>query len=869
MSLFDSLRYRLRVLLRPDTYGRDLEDEIAHHRELEALANQHRSPGRANDTYLNEERRIVSGIALWDTIRQDVRFVLRILRRRRVFAVATIITLALGIGAATAIFSVADVVLFRPLAFADDGRIVTIWQTRPELRANAVRMVAWDRFGLSLRVVRDWATRQTSFSNVAVWTTSTAIAGGADAADELTIMHASASLLPVLGIALEAGRGFTAAEDAPGGEPVALVSHEAWLTRHGGDRNIIGRRIRIDSVSYTIVGVLPERITLDRRTPPASYWIPAGQSADANDAAANNYWGLGRLASGVSLAAATAETERFAASWPSIGSGTHGVRLTALKDEQTRNVRTPILLLLGASGLLLLIACTNVATVLMGEAAWREHELRTRLALGASRGRLVRQLLTESTVLALISGASGAALAYAGTKIIIRLAPPWIPGLADVHVDPRVLVVALAISLLAGPMLGVVPALLHSTPSASLDLRLGGHSARGRAMSQRALVACEVALSVVLLVAATQLVESFAKVNTIDPGFQRDQLWVMRLRLPQPQYSDTARIRALYVELVDAVGSLPGVTSAAATTTPPFSGGSSSSSYEIEPQPIVREAGGRESQRRVTSPDYFVAAGIRLLTGRTYSSTDGSDAPLVIVVSQSLAFREWPNETAVGKRIKWIGQWRTIIGVVADVKLRSLREDPLPIIYAPMAQLLRGGDPWIIVRARLDDRAAPAALRAVVRRVAPSVPVGSVDRMRAMVSASISDERFRTQLMSFFAAMAALLAAVGMYGVAAAAANGRMREMAIRSAMGATEASIMALILRAGASGVLLGAVVGVGMARAATRLLTPYLFDVSGSDPASYAAVLTLLAITTLAATWIPARRATRVPLLKTLRAE
>lgn len=871
------------MLIRPDAYGRELEDEIEHHRELQDLDCRHdpppdagadRRPTRwldrtANVTYVNEERRIVSGIALWDVVRQDVRFVLRVFRRRRVFAVVTIATLALGIGAATAIFSIADVVLFRPLAFPDADRIITIWQTRPELKTNAVRMAAWDRAGVSRPVVREWTAAQTSFSDIALWTTSTTIVGGRDAAEELTIMRASASLPSVLGITPEIGRGFTAAEDAVGGAPVALVSHETWLTRLGADPNVIGRRIRIDSTSYAIIGVLPAGLTLDRRTAPASYWIPAGQAADANDAGANDYWALARLKRGVSLTAATAETERFAATWPSIGSPMRGVRLTSLKDEQTRNVREPILLLLGASGLLLLIACANVATILTGEAASRDRELRARMVLGATRARLAGQLLTESIVLALISGAVGAALAYGGTKVIVRLAPPWIPGLADVHVDPRVLVAALGISSLAGVVLGIAPALLLSQLTAPLDVRLGSRRAHGRAKSQRLLVACEVALSVVLLVGAALLVESFAKINAVDPGFRRDQLWVVRLRLPQPQFSDSTRVRALFAEMLDGALALPGVTHAAATTTPPFSGGSSSSSYEVEGRPVVRGNTGRESQRRVTTPDYFATAGIPFIAGRSYSTADGNDTPPVIVVSRSLARREWPNETVIGKRIKWIGQWRTIIGVVADVKLRNLLDDPLPVVYAPMAQLLRGGDPWVIVHTRFDDPEMPVTLRGLVHRVAPSVPVASVDRMSAMVSASVSDERFRTQLMSFFAVIAAALATAGTYGVATAAANRRVREMAIRSALGATNVSIVRLIIRAGASGVVLGAAVGVGMALAATRVLAPYLHGVRSADPTTYAMVLVLLAATTLAATWIPGRRATRVPLVETLRGE
>lgn len=873
MSLVDALRYRLRVLLRPDSYGRELEEEIEHHLDLETRQQQRvvRTLGRAtNVTYVNEERRIVSGLAIADGLRQDVRFVVRVLLRRRVFAAVTVATLALGIGAATSIFSIADVVLFRPLNFPDADRLITVWQTRPELKTNPVRAGQWDRGGVSMPAFRAWRPAQTSFDDIGGYTTSSTIVGGADGAEELTIMHATASLLPVLRVQPEIGRGFTAAEDAVGGERVALMSHEVWVSRFAATPRVIGRRVAIDSVSYSIIGVLPAGLTLDRRTAPAAFWVPAGQNAeDAQDAGASNYWVIGRLKHGVGLGAAITETEQFVKTWASIGSGPRGVRLTSLKDEQTQKVRAPILILLAASALLLLIACANVATVLMGEATTRDRELNARMALGASRGRLVRQLLTESVLLALVSGALGALLAYGGTKIIVRLAPPWIPGLADVRVDVRVLMVALAVSCLTGLLFGIVPAMLLTRSAGRRGLRVGGHSGRGRGQSQRVLVACEVALSMVLLVGAALLVESFTRINAVDPGFRSDQLYVVRLRLPRPQYADTIRLRAVYADLVSRVRTLPGVTAVAATTAPPFSGGSSSSSFDVEGAVRARGARGPEAQRRVTTPDYFATAGIPLIDGRSYSDADRIDTPPVVVVSRSLARREWPNESALGKRIKWIGEWRTVVGVVGDIKLHDLFEEMTPTVYAPLAQLVTRGDPSLVVRTRPGADDVPAAVRGIVRDIAPGVPVSSIDAMHSMVAATLADERFRTELIALFAGIAAVLAAVGMYGVAATTASRRTQEMAIRAALGAPNASIVGLIVRAGASGVALGAVVGVGLALIGTRALVPYLHGTGTANPLTYLSVLVLLTLTTLAATWIPARRATRIPLVDTLRGE
>jgi putative ABC transport system permease protein len=881
MSLIDALRYRLRVLMHPDSYGRELEEEIEHHLELGTAEQRHGEREQPADvdarrravrefgnvTYASEERRIASGVAVFDALRQDIQFVFRVLRRRRVFAGVTIGTLALGVGAATSIFTVADVVLFRPLAFPNSDRLITVWQTQPELKLNPVRAAQWDHRGFSLPVFRDWRSIQTSFEDLALWGSATRIVGGAEAPEEIVVIHASASMLAVLGVHPEIGRGFTLGEDNIGGPPVALVSHEAWVTRMASDPGVIGRQVRIDSVAYSIVGVLPPGLTLERNSTPPSYWIPLGQDADAaRDRGNYSFRAMARLKRGVSIQMAKAETERLFHVVQPEDSPIHGARLVTLQGEQTRNVRRPILILLAAAGLLLLIACVNVATVFTGEASNREAELRARMALGASRTRLVRQLLTESMVLALIGGVLGTILAYSGTKLIVRFAPPWTPGLSDVHVDTRVLAAALAISCATGLIFGIVPALLLSQSNEGDSLRLEGQSVRGRGRSQRILIACEVALSMVLLVAAGLLVQSFEKITAVDLGFRAERLFVVRLRLPQPQYADSVRVRALCRDLLTRVGALPGIASVAVTTTPPFSGGSSSSSFAVEGRPAVAKVS-LDAQRRITTPDFFATTGVVIVDGRAYTDADRADMPPVVVVSRSLARQEWPNESAVGKRIKWMGTWRTIVGVAAEIKLHDLYETARPTVYAPLAQLIRRNDPSLVVRVSGDLSGIPEAIRNAVRAVAADVAVSGIDEMRSLVAASLSDERFRTALVSLFAAIAGLLAAVGMYGVAATAADRRTREMAIRSALGATSGSIARLIVGAGAGGVAVGAMVGVVLALIATRALAPYLYAVGTTDAATYAAVLALLVVMTLAATWIPARRAARVPLVETLR--
>jgi predicted permease len=884
MSFIDVVRYRLRALLRSGAYARELDDELQHHLELEEMEarstadtplshDEARRRARrqfGNVTYSSEERRMISGIALFDAARQDVHFVLRLLRRRAGFAAVTITTIALGIGAATSIFSVADAVLFRPLPLPDASRLIAVWMVRPQFKSIPGLASRWDRGVISLQVFRDWRTAQTSFEDVAIWSDESRMAGDGDKQEEIRIVRASASLLPVLGVKPLFGTPFTEHDDAIGGAPVALVSYETWAARFGSDPHAVGRVVQIDTTRFTIIGVLPPGLTLERNGTPPDYWLPAGRDAkDWVDRDIYQFRALGRLKRSVSLSAATAESDRIF-SMSSGDARVKGTRLATLHDDQTRIVRRPLLILLAASGLLLLIACINVATLLLGESARREDELRTRTALGAGRGRLVRQLLTESVVLAGAGAACGVALALAGTKLIVRLAPPSIPGLSDVHVDARILAVALIVAGATGLLFGLAPAmsLTRSSDPSGGGVRLGVHNARGRRRGQRALIACEVALSMVLLVAAGLLVRSFDKMLNV--GFRPSQLVVLHLHIPPSESSDSVRFRALYRDVVGRLRSIPNVLSASATSIAPFSEGASTGSFEVEGHPVAPGSPAPTAHRRVTTPEFFATAGIPIVAGRSYSDADRSDAPLVVVVNRTLARSEWPTETAVGKRIKASGQWRTVVGVAGDILASRPSPDAAEeVIYVPLTQLSRGALPSLIVRTRDDAAGAVAGLRSAIHDVAPEVSVTRADEMDALISASLADDRLRTVLIALFGVIAVLLATVGTYGVAATEASRRTREMAIRVAIGATSRSIARLVVGGAAAGVAVGALVGVGLALAGARVLSPYLYGVGIVDPIAYGGVVALLAVATVAATWLPARRATRVPLVETLRAE
>jgi putative ABC transport system permease protein len=880
MSFFDSLRYRLRAITRSSTRDREIAEEFQHHLDLEANDlgtgadaddDSRRWEARrrfGNATYAAEERRRISGIAGVDALRQDVRFIARLLRRRLGFAIVTVSTIALGIAAATSIYSVADAVLFRPLAFPNANELITVWLTRPRWKTIPGLAKRWDRGTVALPSFRRWRAAQRSFVDVGAWESMSAMVGDASSSpDEMLVARATASLFAVLGLHPELGSWFSESDDVSAGAPVAVVSHETWVARFGGDPRVLGRIVDIDGKRHTIVGVAPKGFSLDRGPITIAYWLPAAQdTASARDNASFAFQVIGRIKPGASIPAAAAEAARIIRDGGS-DDRIEGTVLTPLHDDQTRSVRRPLLLLLAASGLLLLIACINVATLLLGEAVGREHELRTRAALGAGRGRLLRQLLTESVVLSGVGAVVGAALANVTTRVLVRTAPASIPGLADAQVNARVLSVALIAAIVTGVLFGLVPAVTLVRRGAG-GLGAGSrHSTRGRERTQRLFIACEVALSMVLLIGGGLLVRSFSKLSSV--GFDPEGMFVVSLRFPQPVYPDSDHVRSVIVEVEQRLRTLPWVIAAGATTLPPFSTGSSSTSIEIEGRPVSRTAPGPAVNRRVTTPAFFATARVSLVSGRLYGDADRAGAPLVVVISRTMAEREWPGRTAVGKRIKLMETWRTVIGVVDDIATERPSADPPDIVYAPLAQLMLRSAPWMMIRTRDGANEVLANVRSVVTSVESDVVVNQVASVRSLVDDALADDRLRTVLISLFASIAALLAAIGTYGVASTAANRRTREMAIRVAVGATNGSIARLIIGGAATGVAIGAMLGVGLALLGSRALMPYLYGVGAGDPRVYASVALLLAVSTLGATWFPARRAMRVRLVETLSAE
>ena len=811
----------------------------------------------------------------------DLRFAVRTLRRRPLFAAVALATIALGIGAATSIYSIVDGVLLRPLPFREPGRLVAVWQTYPAWRTEPILAPMWNRIALSLPEYRDLRDKATSFSHVGVWNGSRLRLVEGDRADLVMTAGASAGLLAVLGERPFLGRAFLPADDLPNAAPVAMVSWEEWRSRYGGAPDILGRRVTFDETVYTIVGVLPRGLTIGRvdtrETGIPAYWTPVSQTwpRDYDQRSNHSFRAVARLKPGVTIERAEQEARAILRD-PERGDK-EGTRLAEWQADQTREARGPLLVLLGAVGLLLLIACANVATLLLGEAVSRELEMAARLALGASRGRLVRQLLTESVVLAAAGGILGAALAWGGTRALVALAPPRLPGLADVGLDARVLGAATLAVVLTGVLFGLVPALTLSRTGPGALLRGGaGQSARGRGALQRTMIAAELALSVVLLIGAGLLARSFGEITRVDPGFRRDGLLLVSTSMPRAMSRDSLRARQVFEDAVARLRAMPGVVAATQGTTPPFSGGSSSSTMAVEGEtgatpgagPPPREAVRHEAQQRSVAPGWFAMLGIPVLAGREFGAEDRGGAPDVAIVSEALARRNFPNGSPIGRRVWFQGAWRTIVGVVGDVYTQKLTRDVEATIYTPMAQRSVGGR-WLVLR----TAGSPAALAPMVRRVLaevdPRITIAQASTMDELIRRSFAEERYRAALVSLFGVLAMLLSAVGTYGVTARAVARRSKETGIRLALGATEWAVVRQLVGHTLAGVGLGVLVGVAGAAAAARALAPFLFGVEATDPATYAAILSVLAAVSVAASWLPARRAGRVELARVLRAE
>ena len=806
---------------------------------------------------------------------QDLRFGARMLAKQPGFTLIATLTLALGIGVNTAIFSVVDAVLLRPLPFREAERLMMLG-TVDSRKGDGLSSVSYPNFV-------DLRAQSGSFERLAAFRDRNFTLTGSDEPARLKGVVASADLLALLGVSPSLGRSFRTEEDNAGAS-VVILSHGLWRRRFNSDPQVIGRNITLDDRSLTVVGVAPAGFQFPIAAEPVDLWTTIAHDATGNDPMTAQrglaYLSvIGRLKPGVSGAQAQAEMDGIARSlerqYPD-DNAHHGARLVPALEQIVGDVRRPLLIIFGAVGCVLLIACANVANLLLARATARRREIALRAALGASRGRVIRQLLTESVLLALAGSACGWLLAWSCMESLLSICPENIPRLQDIRLDGRVFGFTLLVSLLTGVIFGLAPALQAAKTELTETLKEGGHSGEGPrgARLRGALLIAEVAIALILMVGAGLLLNSFWRLLKVNPGFDPRQTLTFRLSLPDSKYSDPQAV-AFFERLQARLQDLPGARSASVTFGLPFGNSGIATGLDIEGRPVA--PGDRpQIDCQIVLPDYFRTLGIRLIKGRDFNARDGQNARPVAIINETLARRFFPNEDPIGKRIRpdiAAGPGdvpiREIIGVVSDVRYRSLTADVPSEVYMPYPQLAVTTGMWVALRTDADPRSLIGAARTEVKALDRELPVFEVKTLDEYVSGAVGRPRFNALLLLLFAGVALLLTAVGIYGVISYSVTQRTREIGIRMALGAPSHDMLKLVVKQGMTLTLIGVGAGLGGALALTRLLKTLLFGVSAADPLTFSVIALLITIVAFVACWIPARRATKVDPLVALRQE
>ncbi|MGH7720117.1 MAG: ADOP family duplicated permease [Gemmatimonadaceae bacterium] len=820
---------------------------------------------RARRAERNTER---EGDGWMQTLWHDLRYAARALRKNAVFASLAIVTLALGIGATTIIYSVVDGIVLNPFPFPEAGRLVGIGPAFPKLDRELTYFES-----LSPAEYRDIATQSKTLERVVAWDMGNRTLAGEDAPERLFSAFWWGNAFPTLGVAPAVGRGFLQ-EELDRGERVAVISHRVWLRRFAGDSSVVGKRISVNGDPYTVIGVMPRR-TLIYGT---DLWIPMGVDPSVFPRGRRQFQVLARLAPGATLESANAEMELLArrverehgAELPEYA----GWRLVAdtWTNINVSMLRTAGYIMLAAVAFVLVLVCVNVGSLLLARAAGRRREMAVRTALGAGRGRLVRQLLTESAMLAALGGVAGVALAWWGTKSLTAvLGTLPIPVAGEVTLSTRVLAVTAVISVLSGLLFGLAPAVHASRADITGSLKAESTNATGGAARhrlQRLFVGVEVALALVLLVGGGLLVNSFLRLQRVDPGFDTRNLLTMRLTLPRERYEGGA-ITAFFQQLSERVSALPGVTAVGAGSHfPPVT--FQQVQFEVEGQPPAGEGALPSAYVTLANDSYFRALRIPLRRGRVPNERDTENTPLVGVINEEAARRFFSGEDPVGKRIT-IGQRKVeIVGVVGSVKNLGLDRPPQPEIFGSIRQSVGGDNQlFLIVRAASDPRALLPLIRREVRAMDPEQPIYAVQTVDEAFATATGPRRVATMTLTLFAAFALVLAAVGIYGVVSYAVSERTREIGLRMALGAQQRQVRGLVVRQAMLPVAIGAAAGLVGAVALGRVMSGLLFEVRATDPLTIALVALLLGLVALAASYLPARRASRLDPLIALRAE
>jgi len=812
-----------------------------------------------------------------NTLLQDLRYAVRTLLKNPGFTFAALIALALGIGANTAIFSVVNAVLLRPLPFEHQERLVSIYGVSANDAAG--------RFPLSYPDFVDYQKQAQSLQDIAVYSLAgTSLVNSSDEPESLSGVVASADLFPMLGVAPKSGRVFTREEDKPGAAPVIVLSEGLWQRRFNSDPEIVGRQITIGGRSTTVLGVMPADFKFPVEALKVDYWMPV--AADPGAAAFIERRGgrflnaVASLKPGVTADGAEAELNNIALDLEKQYPGNTGVRagVLSLREDLVGDIRPALLVLLGAVVLVLLIACANVANLLLARAAARGREMALRAALGASRARVMRQLLTESVLLALTGGALGLLLALWGIELLVALSPDNIPRVKEIALDSRVLLFTLAVSLVTGIGFGITPALQASSSDLNETLKEGGRGSttgRRRDLTRSLLVVSEVALSLMLLVGAGLLIKSFVRLLSSDPGYDTQRVLTVNVPLSRTKYPQPEQQANFFQQALERMRALPGVEVVAATSLLPLSGNDSISTFTIEGRPPVVPGQEPDARQQTISPDFFRALGIPLRRGRDFTARDTATQTPVIMINETFARSFFPGEDPTGKRIRLDSETaenkppREIVGVVGDTRHGGLGGTSYASYYFPYLQR-PARNMTLAVRATSSDSAAlTASVRNALRELDRNQLVGEGQTMDTLVSRSVAPRRFNMLLLGVFALIALVLAAVGIFGVMNYAVTQRTHEIGIRLALGAQKADVLRLIVGRGMRLTLIGVALGLAGAFASTRVMASLLYGVSATDTFVFTGIAVLLASVALVACYIPARRATKVDPLIALRYE
>jgi putative ABC transport system permease protein len=794
------------------------------------------------------------------TLVQDLKYGARMLAKNPGFTLVAMLALALGIGANTAIFSVVNAVLLRPLPYQDPDRLVFISEHTEQVPDMSV---SYPNF-------LDWQRQNQVFDEIAAFQGQNFNLTGVDRPERLSGWNVSANFLTALGIKPFLGRDFLPQEDQPGGPPVVVVTYGLWQRRFGGDPGLVGRALTLNGRSYTVIGILPASFKFAEVSGAADIYASLGLNADQMKNRGNHpgIYVIARRKAGVSLEQARAQMLTIARGlvqqYPDTNTG-NGVVVISMREELVEDVRPALLVLLGAVGLVLLIACANVANLLLARAAAREKEIAIRVALGAGRLRILRQLLTESILLAAAGGGLGLLLGYWGIDGLTTLIPSDFRDVVTISVDRWVLGFTLGVSLLTGLAFGLMPAIHASRSEVSDSLKEGGRSSAS-ASHQRfrsILVASEVALALVLLASAGLMLRSIGRLLAVDPGFNTDNVLTMRVALPEAKYPKDVQVVAFYKQVLERIRALPGVRSASVVRPLPLTGDGWQTDFYLEGRPMPAPGQTPNSDFHMIDPDYLRVMGIPLLKGRAFTEADDDQALRVVLINATMAQRYWPGEDPVGKRIR-VGRgamrfWATVVGIVGDTKQYGLERNAKTEFYLPYLQR-SVHSMELVVRSATDPLGLVTAVRSSVEAVDPDQPVYGVRTMAQYLAESVASRRTTMLLLGVFAGLALILAAVGIYGVMAYAVVQRTHEIGVRMALGAGRGDVLKLVVRSGLVLAFAGVAVGLIAALGLTRLMSSLLFGVRPTDPVTLGAVALLLTAVALLASYIPARRATRV---------